>query len=383
MNTLLRLAITCFGLVFLLLFTMGNKSGVLVPVQDQQQIPLLVTPFPGAPACTDHDKTKFHTLWNAELGCHYDHSHGADPNSVADIFGPLSLDQGISYPWQTFAGANANYPPPPSDSSLLENNAKHAGYHWIVGRDLPCAPNATMCIKAFRTEMHILPHKQDAVVRFHSFYAEVLVCYGVDLSTCGIVRGGGWQEFPGLSIDAVSYPLPGEISPNGASGRQHFWQGGTFKSSANRSATWYGAGAIISVSFRFETLTALEPDANLDEHYFCDGYATPDGNPAACPPPYNRQNGSFYVQHIIALHLKDNLDGIVDGIVNIPNGYTDRYGKIVTNCTAVGLDCVPLSVDHLPPNLDLQNYRGSGQGERSIEMDMAPVGEYWLHYPQH
>jgi len=341
-----------------------------------------VTPYPSAPLCTSHDPTQFHTLWNSDLGCHYDHSHGMNPHDVDDIFGTQIYTWAggeISYPWQTFAGGDAGYAPPPTDTLKLENVAKHDGYHWIVVRNFHCAANAVQCIRAFRIETHVMPHKQDAVVRYHSMWAEVQVCRGENWSVCGIVRIGGWQDFHRLGIDSqpLPTPLPGDDT-HGVT-RLHFWHGGLFASTSNRSATWYGDDLILGEAVILETLTAMEPD--LTEHYFCDGYAAPDGNPGLCPAPYNQQNGSWVIQENVVLHLPDNLDGVVNGIVNI-SGYTNRHHHIVQGCTAVGLDCIPFEVSNILPNNDIQLDR-TQQPVAKTEMDMAPAGEYWLHYPQH
>jgi len=63
-----------------------------------------VEPYADAPLCPSHDDRAFHTLWDAERGCHYDHEHGDNPHDVDHIFGTEFYDWAggeISYPWQT------------------------------------------------------------------------------------------------------------------------------------------------------------------------------------------------------------------------------------------------------------------------------------------
>src|SRR5262245_21230541 len=53
-----------------------NQPPASAPTLD----PMAIAPYAGAPLCTDsgesHDNSLFHTLWDSERGCHYDHEHG-------------------------------------------------------------------------------------------------------------------------------------------------------------------------------------------------------------------------------------------------------------------------------------------------------------------
>ena len=116
----------------------GITPGPSTPTGTSAPTPGSTTPQPGqpyadAPACPPsvHDKRKFHSLWNAELGCHYDHHHGDNPHELDSILGTdlfAKMGGDISYPWQTFSTAG------------LENDLKHAGYFWHVRKDIPCTP---------------------------------------------------------------------------------------------------------------------------------------------------------------------------------------------------------------------------------------------------
>ncbi len=89
----------------------------------------------------------------------------------------------ISYPWQTFSGAGANYESP---ASPTENEAKHNGYGWIVRQDEPCIVKRGGCVTDARIQFHAIMAPPGAVTRFHSFSAEARVC-NPDESQCGTI----------------------------------------------------------------------------------------------------------------------------------------------------------------------------------------------------
>lgn len=139
-----------------------------------------VAPYADAPACATHDPRAYHGIWNAQQGCHYDHTHGDNPHEVDDIFGTgfyATAGGEISYPWQT-------------DGENHEHH-KHEGYKWLVRRDLPCDNNnAAGCIRAFRAQPHADLH--NVASEYHSYAIEALVCPDrVRDDNCGIIRFGG------------------------------------------------------------------------------------------------------------------------------------------------------------------------------------------------
>ncbi|MDX1383795.1 MAG: hypothetical protein R3190_09150, partial [Thermoanaerobaculia bacterium] len=177
----------------------------------------------GVPECPDHDPTRWHALLDAARQCHYDHEHKHDPDEVADIFGPAGAWFGgtsLSYPWQTFYGADADYPEPPRDAGLFENAAKHESYGWVVRRDLP-ANGRDLWIRDLRLQYHALSAPPGTLTRFHSYSLEARLCRAG--GTCGLVRTGGWVDFGALQGDNRVI-LPGEGDLLGDLGRQriHF-----------------------------------------------------------------------------------------------------------------------------------------------------------------
>lgn len=109
--------------------TMTSKQSP-TPQQPSQQIIFTgaIQPYPSAPLCPDsgeaHDNNLFHTLWDGERGCHYDHEHGQDPfiSDVADTFPGFDLRELIG-------GVGVGHTNP---SSPMENTHKHGGYKWEV-----------------------------------------------------------------------------------------------------------------------------------------------------------------------------------------------------------------------------------------------------------
>lgn len=164
-------------------------------------------PFAGAPLCPTHDSTKFHTLWDASRGCHYDHFHGDDPNSPLALkwFKPISAT--ISYPWQTFR-VDAD------GSKLYENDTKHSGYIWLVRQLVQIAADGTVSeinadlnwvgrtpnvVVAVRTQIHRHP-TLDQPVQKHSYSVETYECKlkadrTVDWNACGTSYSAGISHF--------------------------------------------------------------------------------------------------------------------------------------------------------------------------------------------
>lgn len=92
-----------------------------------------IAPYAEAPECLEHDPTKYHGLWNEIDGCHWAHTHNANPLApeVVSLFGDYTeyTGQEVSYPWQTYAGAGPNLNPPPPNP-VWELDAKGNGYKF-------------------------------------------------------------------------------------------------------------------------------------------------------------------------------------------------------------------------------------------------------------
>jgi hypothetical protein len=325
-----------------------------------------VDPLTNSPLCPDHDPHAYHTLWNEALGCHYDHEHKDNPHEVDYLFGTDFYQWAggeISYPWQTFAGANSGYPTPPAPG-VYENERKHIGYAWTVRRNLPCPEQP--CITDFRIEMHSLMGPVDAVVRFHSFWAEVRVRH--HNNQYGIIRRGGWMDFGHLEVNANYVPLPGDPNQRNTGNRRLHGD--------SQYATWYGTNNNDFVGLAVMTDDAWAPVSE----------DTPDQTELFCPDFQCDKNFSTFQPHVIAIKTlrygpdEQSLDG--SAIDRDPrsdyitaHGYTDRHGVVVHNCTAPALDCVPFAVLNMPV-VEFLQYRGDMR-----EYDISPAPEHWIHYP--
>lgn len=372
------------------------------PTPTATNTPVLPTSTPQTPNdqavyCPDqvdmtlHDRTKWHPIWDSSRGCWYSHDHGDDPKSMNDIFGPLT-GQEISYPHQTFSGADFAYGPIPSDPSKLENNLKHEGYFWTTARNIPCDVGQRLCVTAFRIEEHIRPDMMDAVASQHSVRFELLVeeknSSGQVVDT-DILIGGGWNNYDELLIDNVHVVLPSD-PPTRIQGRQrlHRWGTGLYSQTSNRDATWYGTmGGIVFMATNFETLSALEPinptAGTIVEHFFCVAYGPLGGNPADCDtsfrPWLSRQDGSRRMIHRLSLTLNDNLDGVTNGRAHFI-GFRDRYGKSAPTCTQVSLDCIYWQID----DMLVGNWQmPENQGVVQLGEEAEQLGIYKLRWPMH
>ena len=92
-----------------------------------------ITPYSSAPLCPDsgvgHDYTQFHTLWDSERGCHYDHEHGADPYTDDVMAKFPGFDLLALHCFSPVGGCNPTSP--------IENLLKHGGMKIQVDLDTP------------------------------------------------------------------------------------------------------------------------------------------------------------------------------------------------------------------------------------------------------
>ena len=356
-----------------------------------------VTPFASAPLCPSHDLTLWHNLWDSTRGCHYDHTHNADPALGNGVFGAVNYSSGISYPWLT---------------SALENTHKHGGYKYGIRLNLPCDPNRDFdgskpvhCITDARIQYHMIGHSMDALARFHSYYAEYRICQYPAFTQCGIMRTGGWVDF---GILVVPYAGPRVVRPGGtlnfgdgmlmtfAPDDPELDQQGldqpyvamsdirdesffrTYPQNIN-SPGWmevwsvgdldnrYGhnpyARFLVSVTDSWGLIDPNDPNAL---HWFCR-----DGS---CG-----YNASIHALNELSVNVLTAWDADGDGLANY-QGYTDRWGHVVQGCGAPALDCVPFSVVHVPVGIAHYSDPGVGVNAR-VEYDMSPSGTRWIRFP--
>jgi hypothetical protein len=329
--------------------------------------------------CTaeEHDRTKWHSLINIERKCHYDHQHIDDPNYVNDIFGEPGAwfgrpGQSISYPWQTFPAqssteGNDKY----VSEKRMENDLKHEGYVWIVRRDQECP--AGNCVRDFRLQTHAIFGAHDMPVRYHSFSLEARLCAnGNDLSTCGIVRYGGWIDMGRLfttaandisclhDVNEIFIPVAGDnqffpIDRPEARDEIRCHPNVTRLPSYPPSdplAEWWGhAGGETRFQLRsFDPIGNVNPQNPAEWNFFC---AKDDVN---CR--FDQTIMSVFIGYTLHIHefVGNNERGEAIRVDNDGNGRTDfrgyftRWGGLNRSCTAAGLDCVPFQYDNVVLN---------------------------------
>lgn len=401
----------------------GLEVGINLPVLEQVQADIAAGVYDRPCTEAEHDPTKWHSLVNVEAKCHYDHQHNDDPHYVDDIFGEPgawfgSPGQSISYPWQTFPAqttteSNAAY----LGTGKMENEAKHEGYYWVVRRDQPCnSPDGQFCVKDFRVQFHGMMNAHGAATRFHSFSAELRACQNVnDVSTCGIVRTGGWLDYGRLfTMDPQADPFGRAMCGTNAGealvqiplpvDHQYF----PFQTNSNPldeerchplltpemiaagprtgnvgdgpKAEWWAHGGS---DFRLQ-LQVANPIGNvyetspgsgeLVENTFCN-YTDP-----SCD--WNQSIITMRIQYTLGVNSY-YVDGYSDGNITSlgldAGRFITRFGAINPSCTAPGLDCIPIEYNHLRLNGVPARFSHTPclQCEK-IDYDLSPAGQQWI-----
>lgn len=300
-----------------------------------------VAPYLDAPPCTEHDPIAWHGVWDFERGCHYAHTHNADPAQLDMLFGPVGAVYGgqtISYPWQT----------------PHENEHKHEGYKWEVRRVEGCMTNSRgdNCIGAFRLLFHVVG-LFGANFRTHSFWIEAQVCDSMQ-ETCGIVKTGGWADFGILCVPYKGDHVPltaldpndpprrndGNVNCEPPPYRGHGPQDTERGRDNSITYTWnssprYGYNQIVEYDFQsrddFGGINVTDPtDLNF-----------------VCPDFTCASNHSTMLVYEVVIKVPRELDDDGDGKVTYA-GFNDRFGNIVEACEPLGPDCIPLQFDNIP-----------------------------------
>lgn len=364
-----------------------------------------MTPFAAAAACATHDDTAWHGLWDGVRGCHYGHTHNWDPAIVAGLFGQAGalVGQEISYPWRT-----------PN-----EQERKHSGYKYGVNRDLPCEFDfagdlaTSNCVRAFSLQYH--SHLLlDPTVRFHSFFAQGLLCTQ-DGTRCGTMATGGWIDsgFLQSPYKVAHVPLPG-IDPPGpvdlneepykAFNRTN-WGGVDFvaryrqpfrsckgcpadRNSVNDNVSFWGTDEPWSSNYGYNLLAGY--DTWTYDTAVLISVTAPFTPTLICPAGNCRFNNSEELVYLMAFRVPTSLDTNGDGFVTY-SGYTDVRGQIVTGCTGPGANCVPLVIEDAPVGLALWSKQDElgytiPQPDGTLgppEFDVSPGSVWWIDMEHH
>ncbi len=317
-----------------------------------------IEPFPDAPPCSDHESTFWHGLWNAEHGCHYDHTHNHNPFETVFSDHIRGWEQSISYPWQT----------------PHENEHKHAGYKYVYVQNPECTTlePGDNCLKYALVQLHLVGSTMGAQTRFHSFRAIAMIC-DPDGNHCGTAQTGGWADFgvlhcpykqqycplesdPPIPADRFEMPpyrasmhiadLP-RVLTNGKN--EQIWNSGILPAQLPHYPDPHNQ------IFQYDWHTAdawdvLDPDDLSIVHFICAG------------EPDCRFNHSTMRMYEMIFRVPEDLDS---GPVSF-NGYTNLQGNIDATCTSAGSECVPLILENVPP----------GSGSFRVPLGNIPLEEF-------
>ena len=344
-----------------------------------------IAPYADAPKCGYHDPREWHGLWNPRLGCYYDHEHKDNPGVLYEgmpsaervkaeqlirVFGKPGAwfyGKSISYPWQTFKGANPNYPEPNGHN---ENSTKHEGYGWISEVNLPQV--GAFWIRDYRIQYHAIFGSLGAVTRYHSYSLEANIC---SWKGCNLVRTGGWLDFGQLFVAGRKIDIPGQEG-DGVRRRMHTGYNHWYETNVDlfqSPAFWYGRSAHpnqLAAGWRWDgaqhpferVMIALE---TADTWGYING-DNPHEDIRYCPDAQCNKNGSSIKVHRLEI-FTDLLEW---------EGYTDRYGLINDECVRIGLDCIPTLIE-----VDTQQWLEMPDSKVMREFDVSPPGVWWIEYP--
>jgi hypothetical protein len=180
-------------------------------------------PYPDAPLCPDtgtaHDNSSFHTIWDSERGCHYDHEHGQNP------FTPAVEATFPDFDLRTLLGGGGIGHTNPS--SPIENTDKHGGFKWNVQLVHPedCAgfENAEFGANASVIQYHGFGDEAiELEARVHSTAALVRQCSVSNPTDYGYIYVVQYQDYgqritpyQGTVVPYPNQPDPAYDSPRG------------------------------------------------------------------------------------------------------------------------------------------------------------------------
>lgn len=334
------------------------------------------TPFPAAPLCLVHDNGTFHTLWNSELGCHYDHEHGESPFTqvVTDAFPDFNL-RGL------LGNVGVGHTNP---SSPMENTHKHGGMKWQVDMPAPqgCAvgfEGGTVAVSAAVIQYHNFGNYQiEFESRVHSAVALLRQCQPTDPTDFGYIYtvqhvdyGQRVVPYQGMVAPYPDTPNPAYASPLGPYLTVDCVNGGVPQCRVNRqfildrdlntNSIWttkatgtnrdFPAGSrLFALLFRVRDTYQVFDWTDQTYPFTFAWLCSNDGGLTYAATPGCRHNNSTSTVHEVQGTIPadwDNLAGFdTDARVGriTAEGYTTRFGVLAPGCVAVGIDCHPIKM---------------------------------------
>jgi hypothetical protein len=333
------------------------------------------TPFPSAPLCATHDSNDFyHSLWNSQLGCHYNHEHGQNPfvPEVANKFPGFDL-------FQLLGNVEIGHTNP---SSPMENTHKHAGFKWDVtlSHSDGCAgrEGRPTGIDALAVQYHGFgDYSIEFESRIHSAVALFRQCQVGNPTDYGYVFVNQHQDYgqrtapyQGTILPYPDTPLPAYESPREPYFAIECFNGNTAPCNRNgslqdilnndrdTSTTWIsepqnivGSGSeLFAILFRARDIFQVLDITDLTYPFTFKWLCSNDGGNTYTAIPGCRYNNSTTRVHEMMGTIPqswDNLSGfdtnpVVGRITAV--GFVTRFGTLNQSCTVPAVDCHPIKL---------------------------------------
>jgi hypothetical protein len=358
-------------LILVILLLVTSASSAAAPLNS-------VEPFIGSPLCPTHDSTVFHTLWNSEEGCHYDHEHGTNPFTPETELVFAGIQDFIG-------GVQIGHTNP---SSPIENTVKHGGFKWHVMLSNPhgCVggfEGAAYCISSAVIQYHNFgDYSHEMEHSIHSAVAFLTVCDPALPLDCGELRTAQHLEFGQRIVpyQGTVIPYPNNFVPAYPSQSGQYFSIGCIdpilpvvpqcrkdipfivSRKINADSIWTSkitstqpnpirppGSTILKILFRVRD-TYQVFDWNDFEYPFTFRWICGDSsyNPAGC-----RYTNSTSNIHEVAGTIPttwDNLEGfdlnLLPGRITA-DGFTDRFGTLDLTCTEANETCFPIKMTNM------------------------------------
>jgi len=353
----------------------------MTPVPHPTDMPLIPTPtvppahvdpYPDAQLCPDHGLNDFHTLWDAERGCHYDMEHGDDPftDEVAAVF-----------PGFDILALNCGQEVGTCDpTSPLENTHKHGGFKWSVtlSHTFGCAgrEGVPTGVDALVVQYHSFgEYAVEFETRTHSALGLLRQCQETNPTDYGFIFVTQHQDYgqrtspyqgiilgyadtplpphdparePYFTVDCFGGPAPCNKYPSRAFAVSH---------DVNANTTWIsepqnisGGSELFSVLFRGRDTYQMLDGSDLTYPFIFAWLCSLDnGLNYAAMPGCKYNNSTTRIQEVSGEIPRawDNLAGFdTDPRVGriSAEGFVSRFGVLKPACTMPGLDCLPIKM---------------------------------------
>jgi hypothetical protein len=336
-----------------------------------------IAPFSDAPLCPDtgeaHDNSLFHTLWDDQRGCHYDHEHGQNPFTpeVAAAVPGFDLRALIG-------GVGVGHTNP---SSPMENTHKHGGFKWDV-----TLSHSVGCLggEGYPTGVDAM------VIQYHNFGDYSIEFESRTHSAVGLLRQcqvGNPTDYGYLFVNQLQdygqrvapyqggvLPYPDAPAPAYESSREPYFSVSCFGSTApcnkflsresvlsrenNADSTWVSAPGMLTGSgshlfallFRVRDNYQMLDDSDQTYPFTFAWLCSADGGVSYSPVPGCPYNNTTTRVHEVIGEIPaewDNLAGFDtdprDGRITA-DGYVTRFGELNLSCAAPGEDCHPIKL---------------------------------------